>query len=156
MPQPQLKGSSGNSYRLLQPLYSPRAGRSDTSLWKASAYHDENQQYIIKQPKHDDPAPDYPHFQHEASMQKLFYDSPFVRKMVDWIPAPAGAASTKPAMVLEAFERTLWDARWTRPLTLGEIKWSMKAVILGIWTIHSKNLVHTGESRNLGENIQRY
>lgn len=138
----KLFGNSGRTYRLIEPLDSRRTSPSP-AVWRAVDDKDEDQEYVIKQPKDYDPEPDYPSFKHEAEMQRLLSDSPFIRKMVDWIPAPT--TSKKPAMVLQAFERTLWDARWSRPLTKAEIKWTMKAVLLGIWTIHRKGLVYTGK-----------
>lgn len=48
-------------------------------------------------------------------------------------------------MVLEAFTHSLWEGRNARPLTTKEIKWIMKGVLLGTFTIHMKDLVHTGE-----------
>ena len=74
-------------------------------------------------------------------MQKLFSDSPFIRQMIDFIPPEPG---TKPQIVLQAFEKTLWTARLQRPMTSDEIKWIMKAVILAIWTVHRKGLVYSG------------
>ncbi|RAL00735.1 kinase-like protein [Aspergillus ibericus CBS 121593] len=63
-----------------------------------------------------------------------------IRKLVDYIPdsEPAG-----PMMVLEAFTDTLWDVRRMRALSMREIKWIMKGVLLGVWTVHMRGLVYT-------------
>ncbi|KAL1851584.1 hypothetical protein Plec18170_006404 [Paecilomyces lecythidis] len=62
------------------------------------------------------------------------------RRLVDYIPdsEPGG-----PMMVLEAFTDTLWEARNARPFTMNEIKWIMKGILLGIFTVHLKGLVYT-------------
>lgn len=39
-------------------------------------------------------------------------------------------------MVLEAFTNSLWEVRNARPFTAKEIKWVMKGVLLGIFTVH--------------------
>lgn len=61
--------------------------------------------------------------------------------MVDFIPPAAGA---EPKMVLQAFENTLWTARSQGAMTMYEIRWIMKAVIIGVWTIHRQELVCSG------------
>lgn len=135
----RLAGNSGRKHRMIKPIKPHR--RSYADIWIAADLDNEDEMHIIKLPKDNHSAPDYPHFQHEAEMQKLFHSSPFIREMTDWIPP--SSLLPKPAMVLQLFERTLWDARWRRPLTVYEIKWIMKTVILGIWTIHREGLVHT-------------
>jgi hypothetical protein len=75
-------------------------------------------------------------------MQRLFADEPMVRHMVDLVPE--SEPGVPPMMVLEPFQKTLWDARTTRPFSTREIKWIMKGVLLGIMTIHRKGLVYTG------------
>lgn len=66
-----------------------------------------------------------------------------IRRLVDYVPEsePAG-----PMLVLEAFTDSLWDARNARPFTTKEIKWIMKGVLLGIFTVHMKGLVYTGKT----------
>jgi protein kinase len=51
-----------------------------------------------------------------------------------------------PMMVLEAFTDSLWEARNARRFTKEEVKWIMKGILLGIFTVHMKGLVHTGKS----------
>lgn len=79
-------------------------------------------------------------------MQKLFTKDPMIRRLVDYIPdsEPGGLM-----MVLEAFTDTLWEARNARPFTMNEIKWIMKGVLLGIFTVHLKGLVYTGKFKTL-------
>jgi hypothetical protein len=45
-------------------------------------------------------------------MQRLFAEDPMMRRIVDFVP---GTETTRPMMILEAFEETLWDARTTPP-----------------------------------------
>ncbi|EER40039.1 conserved hypothetical protein [Histoplasma capsulatum var. duboisii H88] len=79
-------------------------------------------------------------FMHEVEMQKLFKDDQMIRPMVDFVPSsePGG-----PLMILKPFEQTLWEARNTRPFSVPEIKWIMKGVLLGLYTVHIKDLVYT-------------
>ena len=65
-----------------------------------------------------------------------------IQALVDYIP---DSEPGRPMMVPEAFTNSLWEGRNARPLTTKEIKWIMKVVLLGIFTIHMKGLVHTGE-----------
>ncbi|KAI1913243.1 hypothetical protein LOZ12_001422 [Ophidiomyces ophidiicola] len=80
------------------------------------------------------------------NLQRLFKKDPMIRKLIHYIPdsEPGG-----PMMVLEAFTNSLWEARNARPLTAKEIKWIMKGVLLGIFTVHMKGLVYTGECKVL-------
>ncbi|KAG5302212.1 serine/threonine protein kinase [Histoplasma ohiense] len=77
---------------------------------------------------------------HEVEMQRLFKDDQMIRPMVDFVPSsePGG-----PLMILKPFEQTLWEARNTRPFSVPEIKWIMKGVLLGLYTVHMKDLVYT-------------
>ena len=103
---------------------------------------DESKQFVVKGPSSDDDRSlSWPLFTHEFEMQKLFNDSAFIRKMIDFVPSAAGV---EPKIVLQAFEKTLWTARTERPMTSNEIKWIMKAVIIGLWTVHREGLVYSG------------
>ncbi|KAK4241399.1 protein kinase [Achaetomium macrosporum] len=73
-------------------------------------------------------------------MQRLFAEDPMIRPMVDFA---AKTGAEPPMMILEPFQKTLWDARKTRPLTMQEIKWIMKGCLLGIMTVHRNGLVYT-------------
>jgi hypothetical protein len=91
-------------------------------------------------------------------MQRLFADEPMVRHMVDLVPE--SEPGVPPMMVLEPFQKTMWDARTTRPFSTREIKWIMKGVLLGILTVHRKGLVYTGLTppipRPLSQRIKRW
>ncbi|KAL2024451.1 hypothetical protein VTK56DRAFT_8262 [Thermocarpiscus australiensis] len=64
-----------------------------------------------------------------------------VRHMVDFVAGSDTGGG--PLMILEPFQKTLWDARTTRSLSAREIKWIMKGCLLGIMTVHRKGLVYT-------------
>lgn len=138
-PNSRFTGKSGRTYRLIHPLGHQRAG-----IWKAVDDADESEQFVIKGPSSDDNRSlSWPLFQHEVEMQTRFSGSAFIRQMVDFVPSTDGA---EPKMVLQAFEKTLWTARTQRPMTTNEIKWIMKAVIIGLWTVHREGLVYSGTS----------
>jgi hypothetical protein len=100
---------------------------------------------VAKAPSNEDnEVLNWPAFQHEVNMQRLFAEDPMIRPMVDYVPK---TEVTKPMMILKPFQKTLWDARTTRPFTTQEIKWIMKGVLLGIMTVHRKGLVHTGSTK---------
>lgn len=147
-PGSKLTGESGTVYRLVDPLGS-RSENKPSSVWQAIDDNDSESEFILKAlGSQDDPTSGWPLFQHEHKMQTLFADSPFIRTMVDFIPrtTPSGtepALDAEPVMVLQAFEKTLWSARLQRPFTDNEVKWIMKAVIIGLWTIHCKGLVYS-------------
>ncbi|KAK5125015.1 hypothetical protein LTR85_001206 [Meristemomyces frigidus] len=110
-------------------------------VWQAIDHADETSQFVIKAPStQDDSTKDWPLFRHEHNVQKLFAESPLIRPMLDFVPE---TEQYPPAMVLRAFEETLWTARTRRAFTSKEIKWIMKAVILAVWTIHRKGLVYS-------------
>ena len=137
----KFSGESGRTYRLIDPLGSQGIQNTPT-IWKAVDDADESEQFVVKEPSTDDDRSlGWPLFQHEHVMQKHFSDSVFIRQMVDFIPSATG---TKPKMVLQAFEKTLWTARMQRPMASSEIKWIMKAVIVAIWTVHRKGFVYSG------------
>jgi hypothetical protein len=116
---------------------------SAPNVWKAVNDANDSEQFVIKEPSSDDGATlNWPAFQHEVEMQKLFKDSAHVRPTVDFVPF---SATIQPKMVLQGFEKTLWTARNRRRLTGDEIKWIMKAVILGLLTVHHKGYVYSPE-----------
>ncbi|PYI07207.1 kinase-like protein [Aspergillus sclerotiicarbonarius CBS 121057] len=134
-------GEKGTQYRLIRPLKTPSRGNNNKpNIWLAVDDTKPHIEYIIKQPSKNDNSSALSAFNHELTMQKLFAKDPMIRSLVDYIPdsEPAG-----PMMVLEAFTDTLWDARNTRAFTIQEIKWIMKGVLLGVFTVHMKGLVHT-------------
>jgi male germ cell-associated kinase len=136
-------GESGRVYRLISPLGVPKKA-SAQNIWKAVNDSDDSEQFMIKEPSSDDDATlNWPAFQHELEMQKLFKDSALIRPMVDFVPS---SASIPPRMVLQGFEKTLWTARNRRQLTSDEIKWIMQAVILALGTVHRKGYVYSGAS----------
>lgn len=71
-----------------------------------------------------------------------------IRGLVDYVSdsEPGG-----PMMVLDTFTDSLWEARNVRAFTTREIKWVMKGVLLGIFTVHMKGLVYAGMYAKLGE-----
>ncbi|KAK2762324.1 hypothetical protein FQN54_001334 [Arachnomyces sp. PD_36] len=134
----KLGGQRGQTYVLLDPLVQRKGKRCN--VWSAAMENDETDQYVIKQPDEDD-GPDWPNFTKEMQMQELFRNSKFIRRMVDVIPRLSD--SDPPTMVLEPFGKSLWDARMRRPFSSGEIRSVMKAVLLGLGTIHTQKLVYT-------------
>jgi hypothetical protein len=136
-----VQGESGRMYRLLSPLFA-QVSKNASNVWRAVDEQDESLEFVVKEPSpHDDASLDWPLFQHEVQMQRRFSKSPFIRQMVDFIPR---SNSTRTMMVLQAFEKSLWTARNKRPLTMDEIKWIMKAVLIALWTIHREGLVYSG------------
>lgn len=136
------QGESGRRYRLLSPL-SPEKGRKP-HVWKAVDVTDDTHQLVVKQPRSDDDeAQNFPAFQHEFRMQQRFRNAPFIRQMVDYAPA-SPSTNSMPSMVLQGFEKTLWTARLRRELSYEEIRWIMKGVLIGLWTVHREGLVHSG------------
>jgi male germ cell-associated kinase len=112
------RGESGAVYRFINPLGSGR-GMKSPKVWKAVRDSDGGAEFVAKAPSRDDDGSlNWPAFQHEANMQRLFADEPMLRRMVDFIPKAEG---TKPIMILEPFQTTLWDARTTRPFSTKEI-----------------------------------
>jgi hypothetical protein len=140
----RVRGESGHEYCLVSP-FSAQSAEREPNVWKSVDVKDESMEYVLKGPSpQDDASLGWPFFKHEVQMQQRFIESPFIRKMVDYVPT---SDSKKPMMVLQAFEKTLWDARNRRALTRDEIRWIMKAVLIGLWTIHRDGLVHSGKSR---------
>jgi protein kinase len=140
-PGSKFTGESGRTYRLIHPL-GPQRTETAPSVWKALDDVDESKQFVVKGPSSDDDGSlGWPLFKHEFEVQKLFNDSAFIRQMIDFVPSAAGV---EPKIVLQAFEKTLWTARTERPMTSNEIKWVMKAVIIGLWTVHREELVYSG------------
>lgn len=136
-----VRGESASVYRLVGPL-GKRPGPATINLWKVVRDSDPRSEFVAKGPKgEDDGSRGWPAFHHEAEMQCLFGNDPMVRHMVDFIPE---AEVGTPIMILEPFQKTLWDARLTRPFTRQEIKWIMKGCLLGIMTVHREGYVHTG------------
>jgi len=132
-----LRGESGWKYRLLSPL-----SKSPSNVWKAVDSEDECLEFIVKAPSnHDNASLDWPLFRHKIQMQRRFDKSPLIRQMVDFIP---GSNLSPPMAVLQAFEKSLWNARNRRPFSLDEIKWIMKGVLMALWTIHPEGLVCSG------------
>jgi len=137
-----IQGQSGRKYRLVATL---SAGKNvDPHVWKAVDDSDEHQQFVVKCPESNNwKAQNLAAFQYELEMQKRFRDAPFIRSLIDFAPG-CSAQDLPPWMVLEGFEKTLWVARLRRQMSFQEIRWIMKAVLLGLWTIHQQGLVYTG------------
>ncbi|KAF2436215.1 kinase-like protein [Tothia fuscella] len=125
-----LVGESGRKYRLAEPLFA-QTSSTPPRVWKAVDEEDGKREFVVKEP---------------IQMQNQFKESPFIRKMLDYIPQ---SVSNKPMMVLQAFERSLWNARNRRELTINEIKWIMKAVLIAVWTIHREGLPSVREITSL-------
>ncbi|GKZ91495.1 hypothetical protein CBS63078_6349 [Aspergillus niger] len=136
------QGEAGRRYRLVRPLGTVR-GKS-CNVWLGLDDSKPDAEYIMKRPLADQNEESWSGalsaFKHELEMQRLFAKDPMIRKLVDYVPEsePSGLM-----MVLEAFTDSLWDARNMRPFTTKEIKWIMKGVLLGIFTVHMKGLVYT-------------
>ncbi|EEQ34821.1 conserved hypothetical protein [Microsporum canis CBS 113480] len=144
----KLIGKRGETYTLHHPLIQRRGKRCH--IWSASKDSDALDQYVIKQPDDEDGL-GWPNFTKELEMQKKFQKSAYIRRMVDLIPAPTDLQASC-MMVLEPFEKSLWDARLRRPLILEEIRSVMRSIAIGLGTIHQMNLVHTdltGDQFNL-------
>ncbi|KAM5457607.1 hypothetical protein MaudCBS49596_000805 [Microsporum audouinii] len=135
----KLIGKRGETYTLHHPLIQRRGKRCH--VWSASKDSDALDQYVIKQPDDEDGL-GWPNFTKELEMQKKFQKSAYIRRMVDLIPAPADLQASY-MMVLEPFEKSLWDARLRRPLILEEIRSVMRSIAIGLGIIHQMNLVHT-------------
>jgi len=137
-----IQGQSGRKYRLVTPLYSGKD--REPHVWKAVDVTDENHQFVVKCPESNGyKAQNLAAFQYELGMQKRFRDAPFIRSLIDF--APGCSSQDMPHwMVLEGFEKTLWTARLRRELSFREIRWIMKAVLLGLWTIHQEGFVYSG------------
>ncbi|SPB46077.1 unnamed protein product [Aspergillus niger] len=137
------QGEGGRRYRLVRPLGAPVRGKG-CNVWLGLDDSKPDAEYIMKRPPADQNEESWSGalsaFKHELEMQRLFAKDPMIRKLVDYVPEsePSG-----PMMVLEAFTDSLWDARNVRPFTTKEIKWIMKGVLLGIFTVHMKGLVYT-------------
>ncbi|GLA58827.1 hypothetical protein AtubIFM54640_008934 [Aspergillus tubingensis] len=134
----------GTRYRLVRPLGTPARGNT-SNVWLAIDDSRPDAEYVIKRPPGDNNDSPWSTtalaaFRHELEMQILFAQDSMIRRLVDYVPEsePAG-----PMLVLEAFTDSLWDARNARPFTTKEIKWIMKGVLLGIFTVHMKGLVYT-------------
>ncbi|PYH94291.1 kinase-like protein [Aspergillus ellipticus CBS 707.79] len=136
-------GEGGARYRLAHPLGTLLPGKSP-NVWLALDDSKPDVEYIVRRPPGDDHegsrSSALSAFQHELEMQRLFAQDPMIRRLIDYVPdsEPHG-----PMMVLEAFTDSLWDARNARAFTMQEIKWIMKGVLLGIFTVHMKGLVCT-------------
>ncbi|GAD94514.1 conserved hypothetical protein [Paecilomyces variotii No. 5] len=138
------RGEGGKRYRLIHPLGKRSAAKAPNVCLAVDDSNPEIE-YVIKRPSEDNTddgssSNALSAFKHELEMQKLFAKDPMIRQIVDYIPdsEPGG-----PMMVLETFTNTLWEARNMRPFTTNEIKWIMKGVLLGIFTVHLKGLVYT-------------
>ncbi|QKX61001.1 uncharacterized protein TRUGW13939_08147 [Talaromyces rugulosus] len=126
------------------PSSRPQIRGKSPNVWLALDDSKPNVEYVVKRPPGDDDDTSSSNalsaFRHELEMQRLFAKDPMIRALVDYIPdsEPSG-----PMMVLEAFTDSLWDARNARPFTTKEIKWIVKGILLGIFTVHTKGLVYT-------------
>lgn len=138
----KLVGQRGQTYVLRAPL--ARRRDKPCNVWSAAAENDETDQYVIKQPNDDDGS-DWSSFMKEMQMQEFFRNSNYLRRMVDVIPQLPD--SDPPTLVLEPFQKSLWNARMQRPLSTGEIRSVMKSILLGLGTIHNQKLVYTGLSK---------
>ena len=139
-----LRGETNTTYRLLTPLGKPCRDSNTSNIWKAIDDSSNAFEYVAKgPPSDDDENKNWPAFQHELSMQRLFAQDKFIRSMVDLVPVsqPGG-----PLMILKPFQMTLWEARSARRMTIKEIKWIMEGCLFGIMTVHRKDLVYTGTS----------
>lgn len=151
-------GEGGKRYRLVHPLRS-RIRDQGSNVWLAVDDSNTDIEYVVKGPPEDDAHEESASsalsaFEHELEMQRLFAKDPMIRTLVDYIPdsEPGG-----PMMVLEAFTDSLWEARNARRFTKEEVKWIMKGILLGIFTVHTKGLVYTGKSEAIqGLESNRY
>ena len=136
-----IRGESGAIYRLVHSLGSGRDGPA-ANVWKAVHEPDDHSEFVAKGPsREDDEASNWPAFRYETKMQRLFSRDSMIRHMVDFA---LEADTTRPMMILEPFQKTLWDARTTRPFNTHEIKWIMQGVLIALLNIHRKGLVFTG------------
>lgn len=140
------QGEGGVQYRLVSPLGKQIRGRNPNT-WLAVDNSNSAIEYVVKRPPVDGVSDEswsnaLSAFKHELDMQKAFSNDPIIRRIIDYIPdsEPGG-----PMMVLEAFTDSLWEARNARAFAAAEIKWIMKGVLLGIFTVHMKGLVYTGK-----------
>ncbi|GKZ73022.1 hypothetical protein AnigIFM60653_005164 [Aspergillus niger] len=138
------QGEGGRRYRLVRPLGTPVRGGKGCNVWLGLDDSKPDAEYIMKRPPAEQNEESWPGalsaFKHELEMQRLFAKDPMIRRLVDYVPE---SETSGPMMVLEAFTDSLWDARNVRPFTTKEIKWIMKGVLLGIFTVHMKGLVYT-------------
>lgn len=145
-------GESGKRYRLVHPLGSRIHSQNSSNVWLAVDDSNTNIEYILKGPPEDAHKGLLSNalfaFKHELEMQRLFAKDPMIRTLLDYIPdsKPDG-----PMIVLEAFTDSLWEARHARQFTKAEVKWIMKGILLGIFTVHMKGLVYTGKSEAIGK-----
>lgn len=137
----ELAGASGRKYLLVGAL-GARPGLAP-NVWTAVDADTHSEIFIVKQPNAYD-AYGWPEFKQEMVMHELFKDCDHIRRQVDKI-AP-GSVSPLPAVVLEAFEGTVWSARASRPFTSNELKSVMKSSLLGLGEIHAKGMVYAGLS----------
>ncbi|KAL1960894.1 hypothetical protein VTO42DRAFT_5877 [Malbranchea cinnamomea] len=137
-------GEYGRTYLLTWPLVH-RIGMNP-NVWKAFDVNDPKCQYVIKGPRQMSKQ-NWVDFEREIKMQRYFDSVRYIRRMLDVISHPD---HTHPLMVLEPFQKTLWMARMTRPLSTREIKHIMKLTLLGLNEIHEKGLVHCDFK---GENV---
>lgn len=134
-------GESGAGYRLVHPLGRGSDGPA-ANVWKVVRESDDHAEFVAKGPSgEDDEALNWPAFRYEAKMQRLFCKDSMIRHMVDFAPE---TDTTRPMMILEPFQKTLWDARTTRPLSTHEIQWIMQGVLIALLNIHRRRLVFTG------------
>ncbi|KAK2768252.1 hypothetical protein FQN54_000104 [Arachnomyces sp. PD_36] len=138
------QGEKGSRYRLVRSLGTQIPGKTP-NVWLAVDDSNGDVEYILKRPPgHDTDVGSTSEalsaFKHELEMQKLFAKDLMIRPLVDYI---ADSEPGGPMMVLEAFTDSLWEARNARSFTIKEIKWIMKGVILGLFTVHMKGLVYT-------------
>lgn len=141
-------GEGGTRYRLVRPLGTQIRGKIP-NVWLAIDDSNAEAEYVVKRPSEDDTS-EGPRssaltaFKHELEIQRLFSKDPMIRSLVDYVP---GSEPCGPMMVLEAFTDLLWEARYARLFTAKEIKWIMKGILLGIFTVHMKGMVYTGKSK---------
>ncbi|PGG98582.1 CMGC protein kinase [Blastomyces parvus] len=144
-PRVTCQGEKGSRYRLVRPLGTQIRGKRP-NVWLAVDDCNDTAEYVVKQPPDDETnigdslSDALLAFKHELKMQRLFEKDSMIQKLVDFVPdsEPGG-----PMMVLEAFTDSLWEARNARPFSTKEIKWIVKSVLLGIYTVHMKGLVYT-------------
>jgi male germ cell-associated kinase len=145
------QGEGGTRYHLVRSL-GARVGGKSPNVWLALDESNTSNEYVIKRPPEENSTSwsnALSAFEHEVEMQRLFAKDPMIRRIVDYIPKsePGG-----PMMVLEEFTDSLWEARNMRPFTTKEIKWVMKGILLGIFTVHMKGLVYTGKNEAIDTN----
>lgn len=82
------RGESSTIYQLVNPLGKQTRGSGTTNVWKVISDSGTKAEFVAKGPSNeDDKSRNWPAFQNEVKMQRLFALDRMIRRMLNFVPA---------------------------------------------------------------------